>query len=287
MVTGSHLIEKLSTSPWYVRPEFLKSIEQVLNLKYIDNVSMDKLKLALNSDYTFDPEHEQDAGPRGLGYLMNDTWVIDCFGAMLNRVSGLDALCGMVGYNMISQAIDEGITKSGHILFNWDSPGGMSSGAEGLAKKIRKLSKSHVTTSLVNNSMYSAAYFAGSAADRIYATSRSDGVGSIGTYLMHVDQSMSDALKGLKVTYISAGEYKTIGNSHEPLSSKALDYLQKEVNAMNDVFLQTVLENRSSHFSSIDDVKKVAEGQTFLAHEAVTNGLIDGIATLEEIVGGY
>jgi signal peptide peptidase SppA len=205
---------------------------------------------------------------------------------MLNRASNLDALCGMVGYNKIAEGLAYAAKQSDHIVLNWDSPGGMSKGAEGLSMKIHKLTQTHRVTSLVNNSMYSAAYFAGSAADEIYATCRSDGVGSIGTYLMHVDQSASDTMRGLKVTYISAGEFKTIGNSHEPLSGKSLNYLQKEVNAVNDVFLETVLSNRSRHFSSIEDVRKVAEGQTFLAHEAVANGLIDGIATLEEITGG-
>ena len=44
MVTGSHLLERLSTSVWYVRPEFLQTMQNILELKFVDNLKVDQIK---------------------------------------------------------------------------------------------------------------------------------------------------------------------------------------------------------------------------------------------------
>ena len=96
---------------------------------------------------------------------------------------------------------------------------------------------------VANDLAASAAYALASSADRIWLT-RTAGVGSVGVFALHADQSGLDGQAGVKYTYIYAGEKKTDGNPHEALSKSAKADIQDEVDRENDIFLATVARNR-------------------------------------------
>lgn len=278
MATGSSLLHRLSSSQWAVRPEFLLAMERVLTDKFVNNFDVKEMT-QLTQLLAGDAKEK----PTTLGRQVGKRWVVSIDGAMVPKASMLDSLCGMVGCNQIQAAINEGLNTSGikEFVFEWDSPGGAIDGVPALAKKIKSLSKDYITTSFINNNMYSAAYLAGSAADRILANDEMCGVGSIGVYCLHVDQSKRDEQNGLKFTYIQAGAYKTFGNPHEPLTGAANAELQASVNETYEYFLNVVATNR---ILTMSKTMSVADGKTFSAQEGLKNGLIDGIIDFESFL---
>src|SRR5690606_4285100 len=106
------------------------------------------------------------------------------------------------------------------IVIDVDSPGGTVTGVAELAEQIFEARGKKPIYAIANALAASAAYWIASAAEELWVTPSGD-VGSIGVYAMHEDISEMEAEMGLKVTLISAGEYKTEGNPHEPLGDEA------------------------------------------------------------------
>lgn len=269
MATGSFLLQKLSASAWYLTPDIFQIAQNVLSSKYINGAKILNL-------------HENTAKVESSSYQKDSKMIIPISGVMLDEVGGLDMLCGAYGYNILQEDLQKAYEDDSinHVILKWNSPGGMAVGCERMSNEVRQLATKKRVTSLVMGQMCSAAYYIGSAADEIYASDPLSMVGSIGTYLLHCDQSVKDANEGLKFTFISAGKYKTNGNGHEPLTADSLSMFQELVDNCYSLFLNAVSTNRKL---DIEQVKQLAEGKAFTANKA-PSGLIDGIATLDEIL---
>lgn len=168
------------------------------------------------------------------------------------------------------------------VVVDIDSPGGSVFGLRELADKIHGRRGQKRTIGVVNPEAYSAAYYVGSAFDELVATP-SAMAGSIGTMAAHVDRSAMDEKLGLKVTYIHAGDYKVEGNPHEPLSDEAKAQEQKIVDHYYRDFVDAVARHRGVSAATVED--RFGQGRVFPAAEARERGMIDRIATLEEVVG--
>jgi capsid assembly protease len=129
--------------------------------------------------------------------------------------------------------------------------------------------------------MASAAYWIGSAADKIYISGDTVEVGSIGVVAAHVDVSRLEENFGVKVTEITAGKYKRIASAHAPLSDEGRSSIQDKVDQIYGVFVEDVAKHRNV---SVERALEMADGKLFIGRKAVDVGLVDGIATLEEII---
>lgn len=272
METGkSFLLQKINTSIWFVRPEILQVLQGVLNTKFNEG-------LKIGSFLDVAPK----AAIEGSEKITDGKMVIPISGVMLNKAGGLDALCGVYGYNMLKGSLQAAWDNDdvNHVILDWDSPGGMSCGCSEMANEVRTLATKKRVTSICTGQMCSAAYYIGSAADEIYASDPMCIIGSIGCYMLHCDQSSKDAQDGLKFTYVKAGKYKTLGNEHEPLDDGSKSILQDMVNNAYDMFLSDVATNRNT---SVDAIKNLAEGKIYDANKA-PKALFDGIKTLDELL---
>lgn len=277
MVTGSHLLERLSTSVWYVRPEFLQTMQNILELKFVDNLKVDQIKELLRVD-----EKNEELQANTPYNVVGRKMIIDIKGTLVNEASWLDACCGFVGMDKISTLLSaaEDDPKIDHVILRWSSPGGTAIGCEALSNQVYALRNKKRVTSLAAEQMCSAAYFIGSAADEVYAEDPVSHIGSIGSLLLHVDQSKMDSDRGLKFTYISAGKYKTLGNPHEPLNPEAYSELQNSINYCYEVFLKAVQRNRGI---SAEEAASMAEGRVYNAGQA-PKIMLDGITSLNDIL---
>jgi len=84
---------------------------------------------------------------------------------------------------------------------------------------------------------------------------------------------------GVKPTFIFAGEYKTEGNSLEPLSADALQFYQSEVNQTYDDFLTAVARGRGLTKDVV--LEKFGKGRCYGAPMAKRIGMVDEIATIK------
>lgn len=168
-----------------------------------------------------------------------------------------------------------------------DSPGGTVDGTEEMANAIyqarEKATKPIVT--YVDGMMASAAYWIGSAADRIYINGQTANVGSIGVVASHVDYSKYEENQGIKTTEIFAGKYKRIASEYQPLSKEGKAYIQDRVDQLYSIFVNKVSQYRQTKLKiSGNDLIPWAEGKLFIGQQGIEAGLADGIASLEMLV---
>ncbi len=169
----------------------------------------------------------------------------------------------------------------GAIVIDIDSPGGTVMGATSITDKIFSMRGNKPIIAVVNDMMASAAYFIGSAADEI--VSDPDALtGSIGTILVHMDWSQFLENEGIKPTIIKAGEFKAEGNPYESLTDEAIENFQMEIDAYYEKFVAAVARNRGITAAKVKST--FGQGRVLMAEKAKSVGMIDRIATLENVI---
>jgi signal peptide peptidase SppA len=162
----------------------------------------------------------------------------------------------------------------------WDSPGGSVQGIPTLARAVRALADAKPTVSVADGVMASAAYWAASGANAIYASGQTDMIGSIGVVATHTYDPRSSTRQ---VTEIVAGRYKRIASGERPLTPEGEAYIQAQVDEIYRVFVETVADARGV---PVEDVLAyMADGRVFVGRQAQAVGLVDGFAAAEEVAG--
>lgn len=170
----------------------------------------------------------------------------------------------------------------GAIVIDVDSPGGSVYGVHETADMIYQARRpGRPIIAVANMEMASAAYHIASSADQIVMAPSAD-VGSIGVIAIHTDYSEADAKAGIRRTLIYRGRHKADGNPFEPLSETAHEHEVQRVGEYYDAFIEDVARGRGVSVSRVED--DYGQGRTFGADKAWRQGMIDRIATLDEVV---
>lgn len=164
------------------------------------------------------------------------------------------------------------------VLFYVDSPGGYIDGVATLAEAIADAAKP--VWAYVSDNAHSAAYWIASQCDRIYANTTA-GVGSIGVYRLLDDTSKLFEEAGVKRRIVKAGEFKGVGEDGVEITDPQLADQQREVDAVYDVFVDAVASGRGL---DRDDALSVATGQSWIAGKAQELNLIDGVASIDDVL---
>lgn len=172
----------------------------------------------------------------------------------------------------------------GAIVLDVDSPGGLIDLVPETAEEVRAARGQKPIVAVANTLAASGAYWIAAQADELVVTPSGD-VGSIGVYVMHEDWSGFNEQTGIDVTYISAGKYKTEGNIDEPLSDEAREAWQSEVDDLYTMFVDSVAAGRNVTSDTV--IADYGEGRTLLAARSLKAGMVDRVATLEQVVGEF
>lgn len=209
--------------------------------------------------------------------------LIHILGPVDQRVTGEMEKVGGTPLEYVSAAFDALMADSSvsAIVFDIDSPGGNSYGVMELADKIHAARGTKPSYAVANSMAASAGYWLASAASHFSVTPGGD-VGSVGVYCVHVDESAALTMEGFNVTAISAGDYKTEFASWAPLSADAKAALQESVNATYSKFVSGVARNRGTTVSEVK--KNYGQGRVMNAEQALAAGMVDRIATLDEVL---
>lgn len=257
------IVKFITSQPWGILPSALDTIANIV-ADHIAGLPVtvkanDKAKVLSSAKYP-------------------NIGIVNMVGTLSKRLYGLDAISG--GETMrdmqsrIQAALDDPNINA--IVLNIDSPGGTVDGTKEFADFIRSAHKPIVA--YADGLMASAAYWIGSAADKVVAFDTSQ-VGSIGVIIAHHDFSGQLEQAGVKITHIYAGQYKALGNSAEPLSKESETYLQDKVDYFYSLFVDAVAENRGVDTQTV--LKKMAEGKLFIGQQAKEAGLVDEIGGLD------
>lgn len=127
----------------------------------------------------------------------------------------------------------------------------------------------------------SGGYYMAAPADKIYAN-RNCWTGSIGV-TMGTFYDISGLLDkyGIKTETITSGDNKAMGSSVEPMTKEQKEIFQSLVDEAYEQFVGIVADGRNM---PVKEVKKLADGRIYTAQQALDNGLIDEIGTLEDTV---
>ena len=195
--------------------------------------------------------------------------VIPMRGSLMKRYNFMSAASGLTTYQGLGQAATAAMAdpQVKAILFDIDSPGGTTHGCFELSDMIYQMRGDKPMWSCANDLAASAAYALASATDRIFVT-RTGGVGSVGVFALHADQSGLDEQAGVKYTYVYAGDKKVEGNPHEPLSKSAKADIQAEVDRENEIFVATVARNRGFASATAENIAATKAG-VYFAQNAV------------------
>ena len=210
--------------------------------------------------------------------------VIPVHGVIAHRADSFAASSGGTSAEAIGKALnraslDETVSA---IILDIDSPGGSVEGIPELATQIARVATVKPVVAHVSALAASAAYWLASQATEIIVTP-SGSVGSIGVYMLLVDESEALAKDGIKVNAISAGDLKLEGAPWLPLSDEARVHLQAQVDQVYQTFVGMVAAGREV---SIAEIKaQYGQGRVYLAKEALKRGMIDRIATFDDTLG--
>ena len=206
-------------------------------------------------------------------YVADGIGVIPVAGVIGKNLSPLEKMMGAVDVNDVSAAVDAFAANPDvqKIAFNISSPGGTVTGVEELANKIRDLGKP--TLAYTDTEMASAAYWIGSAADRVVA-SPSSTVGSVGVYMAIPDMSKLYEASGVSMVVIksSGSPLKGAGIEGTSLSADQIANLQEGVDAIHEDFKAAVKAKRTLV------AEDALRGQVFSGKQAAGKGLVTGLA---------
>lgn len=166
------------------------------------------------------------------------------------------------------------------ILLYVDSPGGAVYQSDELYLKLMEYKErtNRPIWAYFASQACSGGYYIAMAADKIYAN-RNCWTGSIGVIISLLNcKELYDKL-GIKEVDITSGKNKAMGSSGLDLTEEQYEILQGLVDEAYDQFVDIVALGRNM---SNDTVRKLADGRIYSALQALDNGLVDAVGSLEE-----
>jgi signal peptide peptidase SppA len=257
------------STPWALMPERMASYANVLARKSADEISETTPPVAATT-------RRGSSGARS-GAIA----VVPVYGTIVQRASQLGICEGGTSTQSIGNALADALADDSvaQILLDIDSPGGSVYGVQELAAEIAGSKKPVVA--FANSLAASAAYWIGAAASEFHVTPGGE-VGSIGVWTAHQDVSQALAEAGVKVTLISAGDYKVEGNPYAPLGEEAQQFMQSRIDDYYGAFTRGVARGRKV---SVDQVRNdMGKGRVFGADQALSANMVDSVSTLDQVI---
>ncbi|MDO8589974.1 MAG: signal peptide peptidase SppA [bacterium] len=160
------------------------------------------------------------------------------------------------------------------VMLSIDSPGGDGVAGEEIARALKSLDKPSVA--VIRGIGASAAYWAATGADKIYASKISD-VGGIGVTASYLNESNKNAKDGYTFVELSSAKYKDTGDPNKPLTQEEKEILLSDVRKAHNVFVKDVATNRGLELKAVESL---ANGLTYIGEDALKSGLIDEIGDI-------
>lgn len=266
-------LSDIITAPWAIIPEKLLEIQAV----YAAHTRGEKVDIAaVEARLGRSLQNDEQ------GYVIRDgVAIIPIHGVIAKRMNLMQEISGGASSQLAERDIRSALDDAGvrSILLHIDSPGGTVDGTETLAELVREAGRIKPVVAFADGLMASAAYWIGSAATEVIASSATTQIGSIGVVTSHTDISKAQDAAGIKTTEISAGKYKRIASHYAPLSAEGAEMLQSQVDQLYTIFVNAVAVNRGVLPETV--LEDMADGRVFLAKQAKKRNMIDRIASLE------
>ena len=217
----------------------------------------------------------------GFGFdLQGNVAVIDVKGPLSSTNNPFAWLFGVTTYGSLREQLMTAASdpQVGGIVLNIDSPGGSPSGLPDMVDLVRRLGAAGLPIDVYTpGSMGSAAMWLGAAARARYGSPVSS-VGSVGAYMIHVEESRRYDGMGVTQTVFRDAPNKGTGNDAEPLTEDAKAHFDSYIADMGAPFRKDI--GRLLKLSGPEAV----DGRSYVGQKAVASGFLDGLSTLDKVV---
>lgn len=190
---------------------------------------------------------------------------------------------GTIGGDSTSQLLkrarmDESVKA---VVLRVDSPGGSVFASRLIGSEVRALQKAgKPVVASMSSSAASGGYWISMAADRIFANSATI-TGSIGVFGMFPTFERTLDAVGISTDGIGTSPWAGALRPDREMSEDAKQLFQLLVNHDYDDFISRVSEDREIDKQQVD---RIAQGQVWTGADALANGLVDEIGSLEDAV---
>jgi len=266
---------ELLTSPWAITPDKLLELQEIYRVHLRgDKIDISAIEARMGRPLASD---QQD-------YQLRDgaVAVLTLEGVIAPKANLFMQICGGISAQMSIKQLDSMAAdpRVRSAVLAIDSPGGSVQLVPAVAAAVRRLADAKPTVSVSQGTMASALYWIGSAANAIYISGVTDMIGSIGVVATH---NYAPRGAGASVTTeITAGRYKRIASGNTPLSEEGAAYLQSQVDELYRVFVEAVADQRGASTDQV--LQHMADGRVWIGQQAIDRGLVDGIATVDDMV---
>lgn len=279
------VLKAIRDTPWAMEPEAFASILEVVYLRAQGvQLDEDEIKRRIEAADHFHAEEESQRRATLSAQSGPSVVVLPIYGLIAPKSNLMTHLSGGTSLQSFNSALNVAANdpQVQAIVLDVDSPGGSVELVPETGKALLEARERKPIYAVANTKSASAAYWLASQASEFYV-SPSGQVGSIGVYTAHDDLSGAMEKAGVKTTLISAGKFKTEGNPFGPLSAEAKAQAQGVVDAYYEMFLSAVAEGRGAEKDVVRE--GFGQGRMVLAADAVKAGMVDGEATLEQVIG--
>jgi len=219
-------------------------------------------------------------------YMLGNIAVIPVIGSLMPRADMFTEISGATSVKKLQADFELALDSPdvAGILFDHDSPGGAVTGIANFASKIYTNRNKKPMMAYASGDMCSASYWLGAAVGNskqkcIYASATSR-IGSIGVVSTYTDMTRAEENAGVKrYEIVSTGsERKRLS----PDTSEGMEAITDQLNAVYGEFVNAVSRYRGVSQQTVKD--DFGRGGVFVGKQAVAAGLVDGVATFDEVV---
>ncbi len=267
---GDVLLAKIASECWAIHPAKLTAIVAVLK--------------GHQAEQTEQEWHAQRAAQRAARAASGSksVAVLPIAGTIIPRSLGMGPISGLTSVEDIRAMYDAALADDtiGAIVADVDSPGGSVFGIQELATHIRETRKVKPTFAIANYEAHSGALWLASSFGKFYAQPSAQ-VGSHGVIMTYKDDSASNEKEGVKYEFVYAGENKAEGRG-EPMTDEFRAKMQTMVNEYFERFTAGLAASRGVSKKHV--LEKFGQGDSFISADAESRGMIDGVATFEQVL---
>lgn len=257
------------------------------------NLIIDALKGEARNEHEADPSEEEIKLPLQFATVSNNTLEISPWttpeeapnnSIAILRIHGLITYynyywAGIIGMATMANLVDRIAANTNIKALVLENRSG---GGEGYAasKLVRSLNKLEIPKfGFVEDLSASASFKIHSACDYIVANTIQARIGSLGTYVTHVDFEKYYQSLGINVEDIYAKKSKLKNKGYREAVKGNYSEIQRDVDFWNDIFLQEIQDARG-----LEKEGEWSTGELFFAEKAQEINLIDSIGSMEELL---
>jgi protease IV len=167
------------------------------------------------------------------------------------------------------------------IVLRINSPGGSALASEVIWRELEEAKKEKPLIASMGEVAASGGYYIAAGADTIVAQPNTI-TGSIGIFALWFNaQGLLNNKLGITTDVVKTGEFSDFLSPTRKVSEMEKAIFQGQVEEGYDIFLSRVAEGRSK---SKEDIMKIASGRVWTGNQALQNGLVDVLGSLEDAI---